>query len=91
MQPKTPWVSHYGDVPFHLEYPKDTMSGVVLATAEKYPTLPALSYMGRIIPYSLLEKNIKITAKAFASIGIKAIRSPSACRTFRRLSIAYTL
>lgn len=71
MQPKTPWVSHYGDVPFHLEYPKDTMSGVVLATAEKYPTLPALSYMGRIIPYSLLEKNIKITAKAFASIGIK--------------------
>ena len=71
MQPKTPWISHYGDVPFHLEYPKDSMSGVVLATAEKYPTLPALSYMGRIIPYSLLEKNIKITAKAFASIGIK--------------------
>lgn len=47
------------------------MSGVVLATAEKYPSLPALSYMGRIIPYSLLEKNIKITAKAFAAIGIK--------------------
>lgn len=71
MQSKTPWISHYGDVPFHLEYPKDSMSGVVLATAEKYPSLPALSYMGRIIPYSLLEKNIKITAKAFASIGIK--------------------
>lgn len=71
MQLKTPWISHYGDVPFHLEYPKDSMSGVVLATAEKYPSLPALSYMGRIIPYSLLEKNIKITAKAFASIGIK--------------------
>lgn len=71
MQPKTPWISHYGDVPFHLEYPKDSMSGVILATAEKYPSLPALSYMGRIIPYSLLEKNIKITAKAFASIGIK--------------------
>ncbi len=71
MQPKTPWISHYGDVPFHLEYPKDSMSGVVLATAEKYPSLPALSYMGRIIPYSLLEKNIKITARAFASIGIK--------------------
>lgn len=71
MQPKTPWISHYGDVPFHLEYPKDSMSGVVLTTAEKYPSLPALSYMGRIIPYSLLEKNIKITAKAFASIGIK--------------------
>lgn len=71
MQPKTPWISHYGDVPFHLEYPKDSMSEVVLATAEKYPSLPALSYMGRIIPYSLLEKNIKITAKAFASIGIK--------------------
>lgn len=71
MQPKAPWISHYGDVPFHLEYPKDSMSGVVLATAEKYPSLPALSYMGRIIPYSLLEKNIKITAKAFASIGIK--------------------
>lgn len=71
MQPKTPWISHYGDVPFHLEYTKDSMSEVVLATAEKYPSLPALSYMGRIIPYSLLEKNIKITAKAFASIGIK--------------------
>lgn len=71
MQPKTPWLSYYGDVPFNLEYPTDSMSGVVLATAEKYPSLPALSYMGRIIPYSLLEKNIKITAKAFAAIGIK--------------------
>ena len=79
MQPKTPWVSHYGDVPFHLEYPKDTMSGVVLATAEKYPTLPALSYMGRIIPYSLLEKSIKITAKAFASIGIKEGDTVTVC------------
>lgn len=79
MQPKTPWVSHYGDVPFHLEYPKDSMSGVVLATAEKYPTLPALSYMGRIIPYSLLEKNIKITAKAFASIGIKEGDTVTVC------------
>ena len=79
MQPKTPWVSHYGDVPFHLEYPKDTMSGVVLATAEKYPTLPALSYMGRIIPYSILEKNIKITAKAFASIGIKEGDTVTVC------------
>ena len=47
------------------------MSAVVLATAEKYPKLPALSYMGRIIPYSLLEKNIKTTAKAFSAIGIK--------------------
>ncbi len=71
MQPKTPWMSHYGDVPFHLEYPEDSMSAVVLATAEKYPKLPALSYMGRIIPYSLLEKNIKTTAKAFSAIGIK--------------------
>lgn len=71
MQPKTPWISHYGDVPFHLEYPEDSMSAVVLATAEKYPKLPALSYMGRIIPYSLLEKNIKTTAKAFSAIGIK--------------------
>ena len=49
MQPKTPWISHYGDVPFHLEYPEDSMSAVVLATAEKYPKLPALSYMGRIV------------------------------------------
>lgn len=71
MQPKTPWISHYGDVPFHLEYPEDSMSAVVLATAEKYPKLPALSYMGRIISYSLLEKNIKTTAKAFSAIGIK--------------------
>ena len=71
MQPKTPWIPHYGDVPFHLEYPEDSMSAVVLATAEKYPKLPALSYMGRIIPYSLLEKNIKTTAKAFSAIGIK--------------------
>ena len=79
MQLKTPWISHYGDVPFHLEYPKDSMSGVVLATAEKYPSLPALSYMGRIIPYSLLEKNIKITAKAFASIGIKEGDTVTVC------------
>ncbi|MBP5372768.1 MAG: AMP-binding protein, partial [Clostridia bacterium] len=67
-----PWLSSYGDVKFHLDYPKGTMSEVVLNTAEKYPDQTALSCMGSKISFKKLKSKIISTAKAFLSLGIKA-------------------
>ena len=41
-QLKTPWLNSYGDVRFHLDYPKSSMSRVVLDTATTYPENIAL-------------------------------------------------
>ena len=35
-----PWLKSYGEVKFHIDYPKGSMSDVVLATADRYPTKP---------------------------------------------------
>ena len=70
MEPNTPWLSSYGDVPFHLEYPDLSMSDLVLDTAAQHPTLTALSFMGNKTSYDEMAKQIEKTAKAFAALGI---------------------
>ncbi len=67
---KAPWLSGYGDVPFHLDYPNLSMSRVVLNTASKYPSQIALSFMGKKTNYRSLARMIEICAKAFKSLGI---------------------
>lgn len=68
---KAPWLSCYGDVKFHLDYPKASMSGAVLDTCKKYPNTPALSFMGKKTRFSQLASAIDDCARAFAAIGIK--------------------
>lgn len=70
-EPKTPWLANYGEVPFHLNYSKKSMSDTVLETAAKYPQNQALSFMGKKTPYSVLAKKILHTAKAFKALGVK--------------------
>ena len=61
----------YGDIPSRLKYSDKSMSGTVLETAEKNPDFPALSFMGREIPYSELALRIDEIARAFYAIGIR--------------------
>lgn len=68
---KTPWLSSYGDVKFHLEYPRTSMSSVVLDTAATYPNTNALSFMGRKITYAALAQKIDLVARSFKALGIK--------------------
>lgn len=70
-EPKAPWISSYGDLPFHLQYSDKSMSETVLATAAKDPDFTALSFMGKKIPYKELSANIDITARAFYNLGIR--------------------
>lgn len=70
-EPKTPWISSYGDLPFHLKYSDKSISETVMATAAKDPEFTALSFMGRKIPYKELAANIDRTAKAFYNLGVR--------------------
>ena len=79
LEPKTPWLPNYGDVPFHLTYSTMSMSDTVLDTAERYPTNTALSYMGRTINYTTLAEQIRLTAKALCAAGIKKDQRVTVC------------
>ena len=68
---KTPWLSSYGEVPFHLEYSDKSMSGAVLETIAKDPDFTALSFMGRSISYRELGQEIDRTARAFYALGVR--------------------
>lgn len=67
---KAPWLENYGDVSFHLDYPKLSMSRVVLNTATTYPDQIALSFMGKKTDYRTLAEMIDLCARAFKAIGI---------------------
>lgn len=66
-----PWLKSYGEVKFHIDYPKGSLAEVVLSTADKYPTQTALSCMGTHIKYSKFKQKILQTAKAYQQLGLK--------------------
>ena len=67
---KTPWEQSFGDVKLHLDYPDCSMWELVHRTAEEYPNLTAISFMGRNISYGDLVEQVEQTAKAFIALGI---------------------
>lgn len=67
---KAPWLAGYGEVPFHLDYPKLSMSRVVLNTATTYPDQIALSFMGKKTSFRTLAEMIDVCSRAFKAIGI---------------------
>ena len=68
---KTPWATHLGDVPLHLDYFEGTMFEMVNAVAEKYPDYVAFDFMGKSTTYSKMCAQIKKCAMALKSIGIR--------------------
>ncbi|MBQ3866417.1 MAG: AMP-binding protein, partial [Clostridia bacterium] len=67
---KAPWLSSYGDVKFHLEYSRTSMSQTVLDTASTYPDNVALSFMGHKTTYFAFAATIDVVARAFRAMGI---------------------
>ena len=68
---KEPWISSYGDLPFHLDYSTKTMSAAVLDTAAADPKFTALSFMGKNIPYEEMARNIDAAARGFYHLGVR--------------------
>lgn len=68
---KTPWASHLGDVPLHLEYFDGTMFEMVSNIAKKYPDYVAFDFMGRSTTYSKMCAEVKKCAMALKAIGIR--------------------
>lgn len=71
LTPAAPWVSSYGDLPFHLEYSEKSMADAVLDTSAREKNFTALSFMGKKISFTDMAANIDLAARAFYSIGIR--------------------
>lgn len=76
---KAPWLDSYGEVQFHLDYPKGTMSRAVLDTACTYPDQIALSFMGKTTTFRELASRIDLVARAFHQLGIKKDQKVCIC------------
>ena len=68
---KTPWESHLGDVPMHLEYFDGTMYDAVERVAIEHPKQIAFDFMGKSTTYEELIKDVKECAKALKTIGVR--------------------
>ncbi len=70
MEHNAPWIKNYGDIPFHLDYPKGTMWDCFAKSAKEAGDFAALSYMGKEYGYKAVKELIERTAKAFTAIGV---------------------
>ncbi|MDO4552590.1 MAG: AMP-binding protein [Bacillota bacterium] len=68
---KAPWLEHYGEVPFHLDYPRCTMLEMVEEVAGRYPELEAYSFLGKGASYKKMVEQIHQCARAFRALGIR--------------------
>ena len=68
---KTPWASHLGDVPMHLDYYKGTMFEAIELIAQKYPNNVAFDFMGKATTYRKLVERVKRCARALKTIGVR--------------------
>ncbi len=67
-----PWLAHFGTTPAEIPVPEISMYGLILEMAKKYPDYQAIDYMGTKFTFDAFIKLIDATAKALASLGVKA-------------------
>lgn len=68
---KTPWATHMGGVPLHLEYFKGSMFEAVAKIAEEYPNNIAFDFMGKSTTYKKLVQMVETCAKSLKTIGVR--------------------
>lgn len=68
---KTPWLTNYGDVPFHLDYPDYSMWDAVQKIADEHPELTSYVFMGKKTSYKKFAQNVQICARALKAIGVR--------------------
>ncbi len=68
---KTPWASHLGTVPMHLDYFEGSMYEAVAKIAEEYPDNIAFDFMGKATTYKKMVQQIQKCAKSLKTIGVR--------------------
>ncbi|MCR4676188.1 MAG: AMP-binding protein, partial [Sphaerochaetaceae bacterium] len=68
---EAPWLTSYGDVPFHLDYPDISIVSALLRSRDRKPTQTAISFQDKKWDFTQLADNIIKTAKALSALGIK--------------------
>ena len=68
---KTPWLSSYGEVPFHLDYSEKSMVDTVRENLVKDADFPALSFMGKNITFRQMTDEIDRVARSFYALGVR--------------------
>ena len=68
----TPWFKHYGNVPKWIDYPEESMYGMVKKTAAQYPNKIAYEFMGRREKYRDFIADIDHFALCLVNEGVKA-------------------
>ena len=67
----TPWLSSYGEVPFHLDYSEKSMVDTVYENLKTDPDFPSLIFMGRKISFSQMAEQIDRVARSFYALGVR--------------------
>lgn len=70
MNVEAPWLGFYGNIPHSLDYPDNSMAGLVFETAEKYPDNIAYDFFGRKQTYREFAEEIRLCARGLAATGI---------------------
>ena len=71
LDPKyTPWLARYGKVPQWIDYPEETMYGMVRKTAQKYPDKIAIDFMNDMVKYRDFLRHIDHVAKCLVKAGV---------------------
>ena len=65
-----PWLKFFGQIPHTIEYPEETIYGLVAQTAKRVPLLPAYEFMNRVTNYRDFLRAIDRAAAALAALGI---------------------
>ena len=74
-----PWTAFYGNTPASLQYPQETMYGMVRNTALQYPEQAAYIFMGKATSYAAFLKRIDTAAKGLTALGIRKGDSVTIC------------
>ena len=76
---KTPWISHLGGIPAHLDYFQGSMYDRVAEVSENYPDNIAYDFMGGKVKYKDFISKVDKCARALAAIGVKPGESVTIC------------
>ncbi|MCQ2456449.1 MAG: AMP-binding protein [Clostridia bacterium] len=68
---KTPWETHLGGVPMHLDYFEGSMFEAIKLIADKYPDNIAFDFMGRHTTYKRFVSQVEQCAKSLKTIGVR--------------------
>ena len=93
MSINAPWLSSYGNVPAHLDYPDISLFDFVERGAKERPNSLAYDFMGTTATYKQFCEKILTCAKALRALGIKAGDRVTICmpNTPQALTMFYAL